>query len=215
MSLEVLGAGFGRTGTFSIKLALEQLGFGPCLHMEDVFTDEAQLPRWQAAVTGAPVDWQHALSGFRSCVDWPTTHYWQEIAAEFPAARVLLHVRSEDDWWESFSRSVRPLIERRSEVPDAHRRNALEMAHQMIEIQTFDGKMADKEHVLSVYRRRIAQVRKTIAADRLLVFDVTQGWEPLCKFLDVPIPDGDFPRENNLPAFWEFFGEGLESSDYV
>ena len=209
MSIEVLGAGFGRTGTVSIKLALETLGFGPCHHMEQVFTDENQLRVWRRVLDGESADWDKALEGFRAAIDWPSTHFWRELADHYPDAKVLLSVRPVEQWWDSLSQTIKQLIDRRDEVPSEHRREVLAFAHEMIEMREFGGAMDDKDNVIETFNRRVAEVTATVPEDRLLVYEVTSGWQPLCDFLGVPVPDTAFPRSNDEDEFWQFFGQGL------
>ena len=209
MSLSVIGAGFGRTGTLSIKIALEQLGLGPCYHMETLFNDSTQLATWEAAVDGQRVDWRELFAGYRSTIDWPSTHYWRELADVFPDAKILLSVRPTENWWLSFSGTIRKLLENRAAKPDEHQRSVLEMAYKMIAEQTFGGAMDDKAQVLAAYQKRINDVTQSIPNDRLLVFDVTEGWNPLCNFLGLPVPETEFPRSNDNDEFWQFFGAGV------
>ena len=208
MTLSLIGAGFGRTGTKSIKLALEHLGLGLCHHMDDVFNNPAQLSPWQAAADGEEIDWRDVFAGYNSAIDWPSTHYWRELAESFPTSKVLLSVRPPDDWWASFSSTIKKLLEIRNNIPDVYVRNVLDMAHKIITEQTFGGAMNDKSSVLSKYQERIDEVRRTIPAERLLIFDVSEGWAPLCKFLNLPRPDIDFPRSNSKEEFWRDFGGG-------
>ena len=213
MALSVIGAGFGRTGTLSIKLALEQLGFGPCHHMACVFEDPDSHADWQAAAEGKSADWHAVFDGYRSAIDWPAAHYWQTLADVFPDARVLLSVRPEDLWWESFSSTIRRLLQNRTRVPNPAVRSALKMADMIITEQTFYGDIDSKESAISAYRRRIDDVKRTVAADRLLEFDVSDGWEPLCRFLNVPVPASEFPRGNSRSEFWQKFGGGLQPEE--
>ncbi|TDI66377.1 MAG: sulfotransferase family protein [Bacteroidetes bacterium] len=210
MALSVIGAGFGRTGTMSIKMALEQLGLGPCHHMEEVFADPAQLPNWLAAANGQQVDWDDVFIGYNSTVDWPSAHYWRDLADVYPKSKILLSVRSADRWLESFSGTIKKILEIRNTIPDEYPRSVIDMAYKIIAEQTFGGAMNDKAVVLSEYQKRIDDVKQAIPADRLLIFDVTEGWAPLCEFLNLPIPDGDFPRSNSRNEFWEVFGGGSE-----
>ena len=209
MSLSLIGAGFGRTGTLSTKIALEQLGLGPCYHMETLFNDPSKIATWDAAVDGQQVDWHELLAGYRSTLDWPSTHFWRELADAFPDAKILLTVRPAERWWLSFSSTIKKLLELRDASPDANRRAALTTAYKMIAEQTFDCAMDDKVKVLAAYQARIADVKKHIPSDRLLEFDVTQGWAPLCEVLELPVPETEFPRSNNKNEFWEFFGDGI------
>lgn len=206
MALSVIGAGFGRTGTMSTKLALEALGLGPCHHMEEVFANPAQLPHWRAAVDKLSVDWDEAFAGYHSAVDWPSSHYWRELAEYYPDAKILLSVRPAEVWWNSFSHTIAKLLEIRNTVPDEYVRSILDMANKMITEETFGNEMQDKKSALISYQRRIDDVIEVIPAERLLVFDVAQGWGPLCEFLDLPIPDMAFPKTNIKDEFWKTFG---------
>ncbi len=211
MGLSVIGAGFGRTGTMSIKLALEQLGFGPCHHMEEVFENPAQLPGWQAAAAGQAVDWDDVLQGYNSAVDWPSAHYWRELAAFYPDAKVILSVRPAERWWASFSGTIQKVLESRDQIDDPHILAIAAMGYAIIAEQTFHGAMTDKTAALAAFERRIEEVTAAIPAERLLIFDVSQGWAPLAKFLDRPVPDGGFPRSNDYDEFWQKFGAGQET----
>jgi hypothetical protein len=204
MALKVIGPGFGRTGTASLKRALEILGFGPCHHMEEVFAHPEQVPHWQALAARRPVDWDAAFAGYRSQVDWPGAHAWRELAAHFPQAKVVHSVRPEEAWWTSFSATIGRLVDERAQIPlPPHIAAMLEAAGvQMIEAQTIGAKVTDKAAALAAYRRRTEEVRAAIAPDRLLVFDVAEGWEPLCRFLGVPVPAQPFPRVNSTAEFW-------------
>ena len=206
MPLSVIGAGFGRTGTLSLKLALERLGFGPCHHMEEVLKHPEQLRRWQDAAAGRPVDWEEVFAGYRSTVDWPSTHFWRELVAAYPQAKVILTVRPDAAWWASFSQTILPLMERYAEVPDPHVRGVLAMGTALIAEQTMGSRPGDETTALGCYRRRIAEVTAEIAPERLLVFDVAEGWAPLCAFLGRPVPDTPFPRTNSIEEFWRLVG---------
>jgi hypothetical protein len=207
MTLTIVGSGFGRTGTLSLKNALEQLGFGPCHHMAEVFANPDHVPRWQATAAGRPVDWHEVFAGYRSQVDWPGAHVWRELAAAFPEAKVVHSVRPEESWWNSFSRTIGKLlgIYRQMSFPP-HVRAMLDAAEEMIGRQTFGGKFGKRGAALAAYRRRTEQVRGAIPPKRLLVFDVAEGWVPLCRFLDVPVPSDPFPRLNSTAEFWQHFG---------
>lgn len=209
MSLEVIGPGFGRTGTMSLKQALETLGFGPCHHMEEVFAHPEQVPRWQAVIGGGPVAWDEVFAGYRSQVDWPGAHCWRELAAAYPAAKVVLSVRPEDSWWKSFSATIATLVSKPEGIPlPPHIQQMLAVGTEMIAVRTFAGKITDRDAALAAYRQRTADVRAAIAPDRLLVFDVAEGWAPLCRFLDVPTPDLPFPHANTTEQFWQMVQGG-------
>lgn len=203
MSLRVIGAGFGRTGTLSLKLALEQLGFAPCHHMEEVLKRPEQIAYWEAAAAGRPVDWRAVFDGFRAAVDWPSAHYWRELAAEFPDAKVILTTRPAEKWWASFSETIATILRMRGEITDPRVRPVMEMANAIIAEQTFGGNLTDKDHAIAIYEQRARDVRDAIPVDRLLVFNVAEGWAPLCRFLGKPVQPGDFPRTNSTKEFWD------------
>lgn len=204
MPLQVIGPGFGRTGTASLKRALEILGFGPCHHMEEVFARPNQVPHWVAVAEGRPVDLDAVFAGFRSQVDWPGAHVWRALAAHYPAARVILSVREEEAWWRSFSETIAKVLSG-PPAPEAppHVQAMGPAVRRMIAEETFGGALEDKAAAIAALRRRTAEVTAAIPADRLLVFDVAEGWAPLCRFLGVAVPEGPFPRVNSTEQFWE------------
>ena len=203
MPLSVIGAGFGRTGTKSLKEALEAIGFGLCHHMIEVARNPDQLPYWQAAAAGEAVDWHAALEQFRSAVDWPACHYWRELAAIWPDAKIILSVRPEEKWWDSFCNTIKITMDLRDYLANPQSRGVSAMAHTIIAEQTFHAPLHDRQAALAAYRRRSAEVLDEIPADRLLVFDAAQGWAPLCRFLGVPVPDMPYPHSNSTDAFWQ------------
>lgn len=201
MGLKVIGAGFGRTGTLSLKLALEQLGFGPCHHMEEIFENPENLAFWEDAAAGRAMDWEQVFDGFQSCVDWPSARYWRDLATYFPASKIILTHRDVDRWWESYAGTIRRVFSAYEEGSDGHARAVGAMAYRTIVEQAFGGDDGP-ENAKRLYLANDMEVRQTIPAHRLLVFEVTQGWEPLCGFLGVPVPDRPFPRSNDRKAFW-------------
>ena len=207
MTLQVIGSGFGRTGTKSLKEALEVLGFGPCHHMYEVLENLNQLPAWQALARGETRDWEDVFKGYSSQVDWPGAHYWQQTFEAFPKARVVHSVRPPEKWWASFDKTIGKLLERYGELelppPIVE---ILDMNMTIIGEQTFAGKYRDRDAVLAAFQKRTADVRAIVPSDQLLVFDVAQGWEPLCEFLDRPVPDRPFPHHNLRQDFWEVLG---------
>ena len=205
MSLAIIGSGFGRTGTASLKRALEILGFGPCHHMEEVlFVHPETVPYWQAIIAGERVDWAKVFSAYRSQVDWPGAHVWRQLADAYPEAKVIHTLRPEDAWWKSFSATIGKLLEIYKQLPAPPHVIAMMTAMEdAIVQQTFGCPPNDRAGVLAAYRRRTEEVRAAIPRDRLLVFDVSEGWEPLCVFLGVPVPREAFPRVNSTAEFWQ------------
>lgn len=204
MSLQIVGAGYGRTGTNSLKLALEQLGFGPCHHMFEVRDDfERQVVFWEDALVGKAMDWDEVYAGFQSQVDWPGAHYWREVADHFPDAKVLLSVREPNGWFDSFTKTIGDYMNKRGEHGDEQRNRTSKFVYQMIGIETFENRYNDRDYMVQKFNDHIATVQAAIPADRLLTFDVREGWAPLCAFLGVDVPDTPFPRSNSSKEFQE------------
>jgi hypothetical protein len=197
--LQVIGAGFGRTGTNSLKVALEKLGFDPCHHMQELFTHRDQAPTWQAAYRGETIDWPRFLADYRACVDWPACTFYRELMDAFPDAKVLLSVRDPERWYESARETIYtfPSITPRWLLRVAPPLRAILATAQPIWDKVFDGRFGDKAHALAVFEAHYAEVERVVPPERLLVYEVTQGWEPLCEFLGVPVPDEQFPRLND------------------
>ena len=201
MSLKVIGAGVGRTGTYSLKLAIAQLGFGPCHHMEEVARAmPVQLPLWQAALAGN-ADWTAIYDGFNSAVDWPTARFFSELNVAYPEAKFILGYRDPESWADSFGETIYALISK-TEDPPEHLREWLNMCTEVIR-QTGIPMGADREGLATAFTAHVAAVKEAIPEERLLVFQAKEGWEPLCAFLEVPVPEESFPRTNNRNEFWD------------
>ena len=204
--MKIIGAGLGRTGTMSLKLALEQLGFGPCYHMEAVFNDlEKRVPQWNDALAGKP-DWDAIFDGYSSSVDWPTSGFYKELYAAYPDAQFVLSTRSPESWAASFGATIAKLIEDRENAPP-HMKPWLDMAYGVIARSGFPDGLSDAERMARFTAHNDA-VKEAIPAEQLLVFEVKQGWAPLCDFLGVDAPDGPFPRTNNRAEFWDLVSGG-------
>ncbi|WP_448506895.1 sulfotransferase family protein [Immundisolibacter sp.] len=172
--MSVIGAGFGRTGTLSLKLALEQLGFGPCYHMNDVFTRAGHAQRWRDAFRSGAADWESLLNGYRAAVDWPSAHFWRQLAGHCPTVRVILTVRDPGAWCESIRTTIFPAQRRPLPPPDDPHYAQLVMPGEMILHGTF-GQIEDKAHVLSTHDAHNAAVQAQIAPQRLLLCSRTAG----------------------------------------
>jgi hypothetical protein len=207
MALSIIGPGFGRTGTNSLKLALEHLGFGPCHHMYEVVSNPPQVAHWEAVAAGQPIDLDAAFEGYVSQIDWPGAHVWRELAAAYPAAKILLSVRPEELWWSSYSSTIGKLMTVFPQMPlPPHITAMMTAARQFVGQDTFGGKWSDREVALAAYRKRTRDVTEAIPPERLLVYDVAEGWGPLCAFLGVPVPGTPFPHTNRKGEFWEKLG---------
>jgi hypothetical protein len=200
--MNVIGVGFGRTGTMSLMAALEQLGHGPCLHMISLIDDPVRAGLISKAAEGDLDSLDTAFAGFRSTVDWPGTYFWRELTARHPDARVILTVRDADEWYESAARTIFPAANRPI-PPDPAVAAFRAMVDATIWTGTFGGRFADRAAMIKLFQDHEAAVRAEIAPDRLLVYRVTEGWGPLCDFLDVPVPEQPFPRLNDTVTFNE------------
>ncbi len=201
MALAVIGAGFGRTGTLSLRDALERLGLGPCYHMYEVVQNPGHADFWQRAADGLAVDWEELLGGYRSAVDWPVCSFWVELAARYSDAKVILTVRDPERWFESCWSTIFPRILRPVAADDEVARRRGRMQRQLIVEQTFGGDIESPEHAKAVFLRHIEDVQRRLPAERLLVYEVKDGWGPLCAFLGLPVPDEPFPQVNTTEAF--------------
>lgn len=199
MGLKVIGAGFGRTGTLSLKIALEQLGFAKCHHMQEVFPIRRQVMFWHDVSQGKHVDWEEVFEGFEACVDWPSCTFFAELHKRYPESKVILTIRDPERWYRStretiFSLSTGVPVWMQWLIPRI--RKIVDMVDNLIWNGTFGGRFEDREHAISVFQNNIDRAKKVIAPDKLLVFQATDGWEPLCTFLDVPVPQGPYPHAN-------------------
>lgn len=203
MSLQVLGVGLHRTGSLSVKVALERLGFGPCYHGFEYVRRRDHVALWQKAIdTDGAIDWDELFGSYRAAFDWPMIAFWDKVTAGYPEAKVLLTYRDEDSWYRSHSESLQALAHGVESQSFTH---PVDLAGFTI-IDTllrrmFDDRLFDADHCRSVFRAHYQRVRDTIPADRLLVYQAADGWEPLCRFLGVPIPDEPFPRLNVRSVF--------------
>ena len=200
--MDVIGVGFGRTGTLSLKAALERLGVGPCMHMIPVLEDPERARLFRKAAAGDGASLEAALDGHRSTVDWPGTYFWRYLVDRHPHAKVVLTVRDPQEWYDSAYRT----IYRAATGPrpaDEGAATAIDMAHAVVWDGTFDGRFADRDFAVRVFTEHIDAVRREVPAERLLEYEVKQGWEPLCAFLGRPVPQEEFPRLNDSAAFAE------------
>ena len=198
--IAVIGAGFGRTGTASLKQALEDLGFGPCDHMHENFDHPERFALWSEAMrrkdAGEPIDWRPLLSDYRAVVDWPGAYFWRELASAHPEAKVILSVRDPDRWCDSIQSTIFPLLQRLAETEGEA------LPGDIIMERTFAGQTADRTQCTAVFAAHNQAVQEAFGPNRLLVFDVKEGWEPLCAFLGVPVPEGEpFPHLNDTAEF--------------
>jgi len=201
MDLKVVGAGLGRTGTHSLKVALEQLLGGRCHHMAEVFPSDEQKAGWAQAMYGKPVDWDALLADFVAIVDWPGAAFWRELSAANPDALVLLSVRPADEWYRSASNTIFVGIQDWAEKGDPWMQA---FVHGMRE--RFTDRFDDPEAMMAAFEGHNAAVRAEVAPDRLLEWTAADGWGPICERLGLPVPEEPFPVTNTTSDFREMVG---------
>jgi len=212
--LKVIGAGFGRTGTLSLKAALEELGFGPCYHMSEVFGHPDDAAQWEALTRGEPIDLHKLMAGYQAAVDWPACAFYEELMQAYPDAKVLLTVRDPEEWYASASETIYQGSRRFSGSRMASplsivasiffrgRKRIGSMINALIWERTFGGNFEDKDHAIAVFNQHIENVKDRVPPGRLMVYNVKEGWEPLCAFLGVEVPrDKPFPHLNERASF--------------
>ena len=204
MALKIIGAGFGRTGTLSMKAALERLGYVKCHHMVEVFASANQMRMWDEIGQGATPDWDAVFNGFQAAVDFPSASYWREIADHYPDAKVILTTRSFESWYKSASETIYAVSANmpgwmKAIVPRARRISR--MIEHTVWAHVFHGRFDDYEHARKVFEEHEAAVKAAFPPERLLVFEPKQGWEPLCAFLGKDVPGEPFTHVNDTAEF--------------
>lgn len=195
--LTLIGAAFPRTGTMSVKKALESLGVGPCYHMHEVFLNPPHVPVWDAAGDGRTPDWRELLAGYTATLDAPACLYWKELASAFPGAKVLLLRRDPETWYESmYSTAYQVIMGPRGKADPAMR-----MVRRLFLDGFLAGRFEDRNFAIGAYRRYCESVIEETPEERLLVYEVSEGWEPLCAFLGYDIPQEPFPTKNTRDEF--------------
>ena len=205
MSLKVIGAGFGRTGTLSIKHALEELGFNKCYHMMELMNHQDHHAVWSRAHQGEAIDWDALFDGYQATVDWPSCNLWREQAEHFPDAKIILTLRDPDSWYDSVMNTIYASSVAGSKSEDPKSRAHSEWAFEIIWDRIFDGRLDDRQHTIDVFNRHNQSVIDEVPPERLLVFEAKMGWAPLCEFLEVPVPATDYPRINTTEKFREIW----------
>ena len=193
MALKIVGTGLGRTGTKSLQSALNMLGLGPCHHMVEVFAQPQSAGLWVEAAKGRP-DWEAIFAGYQSVVDYPGAQFWRELTTYYPHAKVLHTVRDPDQWFDSTQVTIFS--------PEGPARRPSSMTEFFnIFLNSFGGHLHDRAFMTDHFRKHTSEVVRAIPAERLLVYEVSQGWGPLCEFLGVKVPDEPFPAQNSRAEF--------------
>ena len=198
--MKVFGAGFGRTGTMSLKFALEKLRIGPCYHMREVVSRPSHIKLWYDISRGEHPNWNRLFSGFNSAVDFPVCLFYKQLINKFPEAKFILTLRDFDTWYISTANTIYKVP---SILPDWFEkvvypiRMFIVMQVNLIWVGLFKNNFSDRDSTKLVYYEHMESVKKIIPADKLLIYNVKEGWEPLCEFLDVDVPDIPFPKVND------------------
>ena len=200
MTLKVVGAGVGRTGTLSLKMALERLLGGTCHHMIELFGHPEEIPGWTAAIQGERVDWRQLLGRYVAQVDWPGASFWPELSEAFPDALVLLSVRDPEEWYRSATNTIFGGLQGGASGGDAWMSSMLKLFE-----DRFCSDLANKDAMIEAFERHNDQVRSTIPANRLLEWTPADGWGPICERLGVAVPDEPFPVSNTTTEFRAMF----------
>ena len=200
--MKVIGAGFGRTGTLSLKHALERLGFGPCYHMAEVAAHPEHVDLWRRAWRGED-PWAEIFADYGAAVDWPAAAFWPRLMDHYPEAFVLLSLRDGASWFKSATDTIFRSMREGLASGNATLQERLLMAKEIIVDGTFGGDLSDGKAAIAAYEANIAKVRATVPADRLIEFDARDGWEPLCAALGVAVPAEPYPRVNTTEEFFE------------
>lgn len=199
--LQILGAGFGRTGTHSLALALEMLGFGPCYTIQEINKNPGHRDIWNEAIDGKSIDWKQLYSKYQSAVEWPTISFLPQILGHFPEALVILTLRDPESWYESAAATIFPALEATAQHPDPAKKVSSSMKRRLILERVFENNYWDKSKAINIYENHMRAVTKMVPAERLLQFRVTEGWIPICEFLEVPVPNEPFPKKNERSDF--------------
>lgn len=199
MTLRVVGAGLGRTGTSSLKVALEQLLGAPCYHMFEVLAHPEHIEQWQLAADGGSPDWHRLFEGYAAAVDWPAASFWPEIAEAFPEAIVLLSVRPTDEWWRSADETIWA-VSRRPAPPGTTFEQQQAMIRAVL-ANRFTPQWSEEQPSKEAYDRHNADVRARVPKERLLEWAPRDGWGPICEALGLPVPEAPFPHTNSTADF--------------
>ncbi len=210
MTLKVIGAGLGRTGTLSLKTALEKLGFQKCYHMTVLLRRPEHIQYWEPALHGEPVNWSALYKGFKATVDFPGCLFYQELIRAFPDAKVILTIRDPEAWYDS---TFSTIYERRNFAPPTGKLMRLllkraryyphltRLRNKMIWDRFFEGRFEDKGYAIQRFKKHNEEVKRFVPPEKLLVYQVSEGWGPLCRFLNVPLPNSPFPHKNQRTDF--------------
>ncbi len=222
MSIKIIGAGFPRTGTNTLRESLELLGFSKTYHMKNLLVHPENLRYWLTLKETGTTDWDALYDGYEATVDFPCYPWYKEHMKQYPDAKVILSTRPFEKWYESYSSTIwqahNPPEAQKAEMDkkvaaDPHLQTVMTVmafARQTINEEHFQGKFLDKDFMEKVFNDHNEEVKKYVPADKLLVFDAREGWEPLCEFLDVKVPDEPLPHTNKKEDFATMVGQLMQ-----
>lgn len=199
--VDVIGAGFGRTGTHSLAAALEILGFGPCYHMHELSRNPEHIPIWFDALKRENVDWQGLFEPYKSTVEWPAASFLPQLLSAFPDSKVVLTLRDPYDWYASAADTIFEALEMSRFNPHPHQQEQASFARRLILEGVFSNRHQDKEFAMGIFEQHSDKVIKLVPKDRLLLYRITEGWGSLCAFLGTEPPDISFPWLNEKTEF--------------
>jgi hypothetical protein len=210
---KVIDVGLGRTGTMSLKHALEGLGFGKCYHFSDIYTHLEHLDLWRAVSRGEEVDWEKSFAGYQASVYWSPCYDYLHFLNRYPETKIILTVRDPEKWYKSTYDTIYSynrltlkrilflhlLIPFKPELKQLYA--VWRFQDQMLWGKTFKGRFHDKKFAIDIFNKHIEEVKKNVPSERLLIYNIKEGWKPLCDFLQVPRPDAEFPHVNDSSSF--------------
>jgi hypothetical protein len=224
MSIKIIGAGFPRTGTNTLREALELLGLGKTYHMKQLLVHPENLHYWTTLRDTHTTDWEKLYDGYEATVDFPCYPWYKEHMKQYPDAKVILSTRPFEEWYTSFSSTIwkaqNPPEEEREAMAeriasDPRLQSVMQVmgfAKQIIVEDHFQGRFLDKEFIEKIFNAHDEEVKKYVPADKLLIFDVNEGWEPLCEFFNVEVPKGSLPHTNKKEDFHVMVGELMQGN---
>lgn len=219
MSIKIIGAGFPRTGTTTLKRALEMLGYNKCYHMKELLVNPDMLQHWLKLEATGTTDWEAIYEGYQGSVDFPCYPFYKAHMERYPDAKVILTVRPFEPWYNSVYQTIwqagpqntpekLQMLAKMAFNPRLRKViNCIKFVRRYLWEKQFEGRFEDRGFVEEVFRQHIASVKQYVPADRLLVYDVRDGWEPLCRFMNVPVPAEPIPHLNKKENFKSMLGE--------
>jgi len=194
--MKVIGAGFSRTGTLSLKYALEHLGYQKCYHMHAVFRNPHHLGYWNKALEHEKFDWELLFEGYQATSDFPACLFWKQLLDYYPDAKVILTIRDSEKWYASMKNTIFEVTRSNQNLDPI-----LSFVKQKVFEELFEGQFENKHKTIQKFEALNNEIIKTIPSEKLLIYNVQGGWQPICQFLNHPIPQEEFPNKNSTKEF--------------